>query len=167
MGDSYIEVLIERDRNKTYFLEKIVSYVLAIMLFFLTFITGSTLFLIGGTLLGIVGIFVIPNPDYEFEYLLLNKELSVDKIIAKSKRKSLASYDLNKMEIMCPLNSHELDRYRNNNIMVKYFSSDKEGITPYVIVYHGENGDELVYVEPDERFISAVKNLFPRKVLEY
>ena len=90
MGDSYIEVLIERDRNKTYFLEKIVSYVLAIMLFFLTFITGSTLFLIGGTLLGIVGIFVIPNPDYEFEYLLLNKELSVDKIIAKSKRKSLA-----------------------------------------------------------------------------
>lgn len=93
MGDSYIEVLIERDRNKTYFLEKIVSYVLAIMLFFLTFITGSTLFLIGGIALGIVGIFVIPNPDYEFEYLLLNKELSVDKIIAKSKRKSLASYD--------------------------------------------------------------------------
>ena len=80
---------------------------------------------------------------------------------------SRKGYDLNKMEIMCPLNSHELDRYRNNNTKVKNFSSDKEGITPYVIVYHGENGDELVYVEPDERFISAVKNLFPRKVLEY
>ena len=86
MGDSYIEVLIERDRNKTYFLEKIVSYVLAIMLFFLTFITGSTLFLIGGTLLGIVGIFVIPNPDYEFEYLLLNKELSVDNHCKKQEK---------------------------------------------------------------------------------
>ena len=167
MGDSYIEVLIERDRNKTYFLEKIVSYVVAIILFLLALSTGFSPFLIGGIVLGVVGIFVVPNPDYEFEYLLLNKELSVDKIIAKSKRKSLASYDLNKMEIMCPLNSHELDRYRNNNTKVKNFSSDKEGITPYVIVYHGESGDELVYVEPDERFISAVKNLFPRKVLEY
>ena len=167
MGDSYIEVLIERDKNKTYFLGKIASYVVAIILFLLALSTGFSPFLIGGIVLGVVGIFVVPNPDYEFEYLLLNKELSVDKIIAKSKRKSLASYDLNKMEIMCPLNSHELDRYKNNNTKVKNFSSDKEGVTPYVIVYHGENGDELVYVEPDERFISVVKNLFPRKVLEY
>ena len=35
MGDSYIEVLIERDKNKTYFLGKIASYVVAIILFLL------------------------------------------------------------------------------------------------------------------------------------
>ena len=93
MGDSYIEVLIERDKNKTYFLGKIASYVVAIILFLLALSTGFSPFLIGGIVLGVVGIFVVPNPDYEFEYLLLNKELSVDKIIAKSKRKSLASYD--------------------------------------------------------------------------
>ena len=47
MGDSYIEVLIERDKNKTYFLGKIASYVVAIILFLLALSTGFSPFLIG------------------------------------------------------------------------------------------------------------------------
>ena len=168
MGDSYVEVLVERDRNMTYFYERIVMYVLCALLILGALAMGLSILFLAGVVAGVVGACVIPNPDYEFEYLFINKELSVDKIIAKSKRKTLASYDMEKMELMCPLTSHELDSYKNRkNIIVKNFSSGKEGVTPYVIVYHDDKGDQLVYVEPDEQFLKAVKSVFPRKVLEF
>ena len=167
MGDSYVEVLVERERNTTYFIQKIVMYVLCAIFILAALSTGLTLFFIVGIGLGVIGAFVVPNPDYEFEYLLVNKEFSVDKIIAKSKRKTLASYDLNKMEFMCPLGSHQLDSYKNKKVTVKNFSSDKEGAVPYVIVYHDENGDQLIYVEADPKLLTAIKNVLPRKVLEF
>lgn len=166
MGDSYVEVLVERDRNNTFFLLKIVMYVLCGISIVLSLGAGSILFFVG-VALGVIGAFAVPNPDYEFEYLFLGKELSIDKIIAKSKRKTVGNFDLNKMEIMCPVNSHELDSYKNRKVAVKDFSSGKEGSNPYAIAYRDEKGECLIYVEADEAFLTAVKNVFPRKVVNY
>ena len=167
MGDSYVEILVERDKNSFYALLKYVCYALCGLLIVVSILTGLSLLLIVGVAVGIIGVFVVPNPEYEFEYLFIGKELSIDKIIAKSKRKSVATYDLNKMELMCPLNSHELDSYKSKNTPVKNFSSGKEGVIPYVIVYKDERAEILVYVEPDAQLISAVKSVSPRKVVEY
>ena len=42
-----------------------------------------------------------------------------------SKRKKGASYDLNNMEILAPVKSHQLDSYRNNsNIKTVNYSSE-------------------------------------------
>ena len=167
MGDSYVECLVERDRNMQYFALKMVMYVLCGIFILLALFVGVTLFFIIGVALGVIGAFAIPNPDYEFEYLLVNKEFSVDRIIAKSKRKTVINLDLNKMEFMCPNNSHELDSYKNKKTPVQDFGSGRDGVKTYVIVYHDEKGDQLVLIEPSAELMKAIKNVFPRKVIEY
>ena len=166
MGDSYVEVLVERDRNTSYAALKVIMFVLCGICILASLVVSSVLFFVG-VALGIIGAFVVPHPDYEYEYLLLNKELSIDKIIDKSKRKKVAEYDLNNMEIMCPASSHELDSYKNKNTPSKDFSSGRADSKPYVIVYHESKGDELVYIEPDDEMMKVIKTLCPRKVVEY
>ena len=166
MGDSYVEVLVEREKNTTYAVLKIVMYVCAALCIFLA-LGGALLLFLVGVALGAIGVFVIPSADYEYEYLLINKDFSVDRIDGKTKRKTVASYDLNNMEMLCPYTSHELDSYKNKKTPIKDFSSSDDTVTPYVIVYHGDKGDELVAIEPDEELIKAIRTMFPRKVVQY
>ncbi|MDO4187630.1 MAG: DUF6106 family protein [Lachnospiraceae bacterium] len=167
MGDSYVESLVERERNSFYALLKNVSYAVCGICVLVAILTGIPLLFLVAVAVGIIGVFVVPNPDYEFEYLFIGKELSIDKIIAKSNRKTLGSYDLDKMEFMCPLTSHELDSYKSKNTPVRDYSSRKEGVVPYVLVYKDGNQEILVYLEPDPALISAIKTVMPRKVMEY
>jgi len=166
VGDSYVEILVERERNTAYFALRIVMYVLCGICIVLA-MGGMPILFVAAIVIGLVGYFVCPAPDVEFEYLYLGKELTVDKIIAKSKRKNAGTYDLNKMEVMCPLNSHELDSYKSRNIPVKDYSSKKPDSKTYVIVYHDEQEELMIYVDGAAELINAVKNTMPRKVVEY
>ena len=166
MGDSYIECLVGRDKNQGYYILRIIMFVICGVSVVLA-LMGIPVMLIVAIAFLLVGLFVVPPAEVEYEYLLVGKELSIDMIIAKEKRKHVASYDLNKMELMCPLNSHELDSYKNKKTPYKDCSSQKEGVVPYVIVCRDEKSDQLVYVEPEAEFINAIKTVCPRKVVEY
>lgn len=165
MGDSYVECLVSRDRDDKYYYGKIAMFVLGGACILGAFVTISLLFVIGIVLI-VIGV-IIPNPDYEYEYLFIGKELSIDKIIAKQKRKTVANYDLSKLEIMCPINSHELDRYKANNTSIKKYDSGKADSRPYVIVYRDEKGEILFSIEPNAELLKAIKTVCPRKVVEY
>lgn len=166
MGDSYVECLVKRDRNMGFYVLRMVMYVLCALCILLA-LSGITILAIVGIALGVIGAFVLPSPDIEFEYLYINKELSVDRIIEKSKRKAAGSFDLNKMEVMCPYTSHELDSYKNKKTPVKDFSSAKADVTPYAIVIRDEGEETIVLIEPNDELKQAIKTVFPRKVVEY
>lgn len=72
---------------------------------------------------GVVAYFSYMNADIEYEYLYLDKEISVDKVMAKSRRKKMGSYNLEQMEIFAPLNSHRLDSYKNRQMKTLDYSS--------------------------------------------
>ena len=52
--------------------------------------------------------FKLPSFDLEFEYLYVNGELDVDKIMSKTKRKRVARIDMDKVELIAPLKSLSL-----------------------------------------------------------
>lgn len=166
MIDNYAEVLVARKRNMGNYILKVVVYAFGVLCLLGALLGINFLFFVGLGLFAL-GYFVCPSPDIEFEYLYLDKELSVDKIIAKQKRKKVASYDLNEMEKMCPLNSHELDAYMNKKLPIKDYSSGNPDVKPYVIVYRGQKEECLIYVDPAPELIKAIKNTCPRKVIEY
>lgn len=167
MVDSYVECLVNRRRNTGALIIKAAVYVLCGICLLFSLLTGGTLFFIIGLALAGVGYFACPSPDIEFEYLYMDRELTIDKIMAKSKRKRAAVYDLNKMEKMCPMNSHELDSYKNRKITVKDFSSGMDVNKVYAIVYKSEQEEALVLIEPNSELLNAIKNTCPRKVIEY
>lgn len=77
--------------------------------------------------------------DLEYEYLYLDKELSVDKIMAKSKRKRVGTYSLDRMEVFAPVYSYHLDNFKNRQVKEKDYSIG-EVLQPdgrYAMYYEG------------------------------
>lgn len=163
MSESYKELLVKKQKSPMGGVLRIVLTVLAV-LFLLTGM-GNLIFLIIGVLLGVAAYFVYLNTDLEYEYLYLDKELCIDKIMAKTRRKRVASYDIDKLEIMAPINSHRMDAYNNSTRSLKtcdYTSGNKDTLANcYAMVLEGTT---KVIIEADRDFVKAIYNNAPRKV---
>ncbi len=163
MNETYVEWLVKKKTPVYMAFLKILTIMLAVC-FILVGIGFPPLFLIG-ILFGVAAYFIYFNADLEYEYLYVDKELTVDKVMAKSKRKRVATFDLDKMEIVAPIKSWHLDNYKNRNDKTADYSSgeEKQPDRRYVFFYDGR---QKVIFEPNEEMIKAMQFVAPRKVFK-
>lgn len=165
MSDLYREILIQR---KTPFGNKILKGVLIGLTVFLI-IAGILLhpiIMLVGVAVGLASwFFAIPKLEVEYEYLYVNGELDIDAIYSKQKRKRIASYDMQELEILAPEKSHALDCYKNQQeTKVKDFTSGDLDAKAYILVMNKENKREMVKVELDDVILNDIRRIAPRKV---
>lgn len=111
---------------------------------------------------GVGAYFAYMNADIEYEYLYLDKEINIDKVLAKSKRKKAAVYDVERMEVLAPVKSYHLDAYRNREMKtVDYSSGSAEEDKKYMMVYEG---NLKIILEPSAEMVRAIQMVAPRKV---
>ena len=166
MNDTYVEVMVARKKSPMVDVGRILLYGLAIACLLLG-VLGNGVFFIGAAAFAAVAYFVIPMFDLEYEYLYIDKEISIDKIMSKEKRRHVLTLDLNGMEVIAPARSHELDSYRARNLKMYDFTSKEEDAKVYTIVCaKDKEGTVLVNIEPNEEMLRAIRNVFPRKILE-
>ena len=163
MSDLYRELLIKRAPQPSDLLKKTGMIVLTLLA------AGAVIFTpwaaIALLVMGVLDYFFLPSFNLEYEYLYVNGELDVDKITSKSKRKRVASYRMEDMEMIAPWNSHEMDYYRNGHKgKVIDFSSGRKDGKPYAMVYGGEKGTEIVLLELDQIILEDIRRIAPRKV---
>ena len=161
MGDTYVEYLVARKPSVIMKFLKILLIMLTVVFVLIGFMNFVGLIIAAAAAAG--AYFVSLNADIEYEYLYLEREISVDKVMAKSRRKKVGTFSVEQMEIFAPLNSHRLDSYRNMNTKTLDYSS---GIADqperrYMMIY---NGNTKVILEPNEAMIKAVQSVAPRKV---
>ncbi len=164
MSESYIEVMVQRKPSGAMLFLKYLLMGLAVVVFFGSFLTGiGTLGLIVAIALGVGSYFVGMYASVEYEYLYLDKEITIDKVLNKAKRKRVGTYQVDKMEILAPINSYHLDSYRNRQVKEFDYSSGIAGQreTRYCFYYEGS---QKIIIEPNDEFIKLVKNVAPRKV---
>lgn len=166
MSDSYVECMVKRKANPLNPLIKGAIYALTATCAILA-LMGIPIMFIPTIGLGLLIYFWMPNLDLEFEYLYLDKEITIDKVMNKQKRKRALVLDLNKMEFIAPESSHELDSYKNRNPKIKDFSSKDPEVKKQILVYNADGGTELICFEPNAEMIKAIKNVFPRKIREF
>lgn len=162
MSESYVECLVKA-KSKT--MLKLLKYLLVGLtaVFVLLMLMGAVVAILAGAVTGVGAYFLSLYSDLEYEYLYLDKELVIDKIMAKSKRKRVATYQVDRMEIMAPVHSYRLDNYKNRQVKVKDYSIGEE-LKPdlrYAVYYEG--GEKLI-LSPSEEMIKAIRNVAPRKV---
>ena len=119
---------------------------------------------VGALILGMVYRYLIyPMTDLEYEYMYCDKQITVSKIMAKEKRKDVATYDLEKMELLAPANSYRLAEYKNRDMtVVDYWSLDpSEEHVPYALIYEGKS---KILLDLPADFVKIVQNNAPRKV---
>lgn len=163
MNETYVELLVKRKTPPVMVFFKNLTMILAVLFVLVGLIIWPALLL--GVVLGIAAYFVNMNADLEYEYLYVDKELTVDKIMAKSKRKRVAVYDMNKMEVMAPLKSYHLDNYKNRQDKAVDYSSgvEKQPETRYAFYYDGK---QKVIFEPNAEMVKAIQLIAPRKVFK-
>lgn len=167
MNDTYVECLVPCKRNPLAGVLKVILYAIAAGFAFAGLFVKTWAF-IPAVVFVVLAYLLIPMLDIEYEYLYLDKEISIDKIISKEKRKHVVTIDLNNMEVLAPINSHELDYYNNSkNIEKKDYTSKEEDRKFYAIVYTDKSVQKMAMIEPNEALLHAVKTVFPRKVLDF
>lgn len=158
-----MEILIKR---KTSPVKRMITYaltIIAVICLFFGFMGYLTLMLVG-IILALAAYFSHLNSYVEYEYLYLSNELSIDRILAKSKRKRMAAFNLQRMEVLAPANSHHLDSYRDKRCKAYDFASGQDDCRPYVLVYSGEDEMSKVKLDMPEELFKAIRNVAPRKV---
>ena len=161
-SDTYVECLVAHKSSPIMKFLKILLIMLAVAFVFLGLL-GTFAALILGIVFGGLAYFVSQQCTIEYEYLYLDREISIDRIMARSKRKKVATFDVEKMEILAPINSYHLDDYKNRQIKPTDYSSGvaKQPDRRYVFFYEGQ---KKVILEPSSEFVKAVYNVAPRKV---
>lgn len=162
MSETYVECLVKHKNS-------IPGLALKWILIAVTAVTGlfgilgSTLLFVVALAAGIAAFIVGLHSNLEYEYLYLDKEIIVDKIMNKTRRKRAEVLEVTRMEILAPIHSHQLDSYRNRKLKTTDYSvgEEQKPDARYVMYY---NGDRRILLSPSPEFLKAVRMAAPRKV---
>ena len=163
MSEAYVECLVKGRPNTKARLLMILLIVLGAAAFVAMFITGRWWILIFVIGFGVGIYYASQYIAVEYEYLYIDKELVVDKIYNQSRRKRIATYEFDKVQVIAPVKSYHLDNFGKLSTNPKDFSAPvTEGPDgTYVLFYEGK---EQVLFTPSEELVKIMKNAAPRKV---
>lgn len=132
------------------------------------------LFLALTTMLGIIALalaagasyLVFRNLNIEFEYLYVTGQLSIDKIMGRSKRKKVWEASLEEIQIIAPADSYVLKDYETQGMKIMDFSSRDPQAKVFALI--SRKGSETVKIlfEPNEKMLRCVRMTSPRKVIQ-
>ncbi len=164
MNETYYEIMVEKKKSPVMKIARIVTAIMA-GFFVLSMVMGMIWGLILAVAFGAASYFLNLFNSVEYEYLYIDKELQIDRILAKNNRKRMETIDLNELEILAPIRSHELDGYRNRNMKKADYSSGEEShnAEKYMLVV---NGKQIIF-EPTEEMVKTIHMFAPRKVFTY
>ncbi len=170
--DVFIECLVKRkNTGKTITLKLlivlgVIVFSLIMFLFCAAFASVSFVFLllIAGSVYGAWWIFGRFNLEYE--YIITNGEMDIDKIMGKQNRKRLITINFRDIEIMAPMGGEHKREFENQSIPKTIDASvlkDAPG-NYFIVTRNQKQGLVRLIFTPDERVIKSAQAVAPRKI---
>jgi len=167
--DVFVEQMIKRKLNAKDYLIAAGIAILAMILVFLCLtvfaqIIGTLFVLIIG---GIVYIAykLIKTRFVEFEYSFTNGDLTVDKIIDRSRRKRVVSFDMKDVEEIGRYTQENAKTLLQKSTKLKLFTGKNEnGISEdswYILCNSHKYGYLMLVFDPEEKVLEAIKKFLP------
>ncbi len=163
MSESYVECLVKGRQNTGAKVLMIFLIILAAGLVGVALLLGIFWLIILAIGAGVGAYFAGQYVYVEYEYLYIDKELVIDKIYNQAKRKRIATYSFDKVQVIAPIKSYHLDNFGKLSDKPKDYSigfEDQPDLR-YVMFYEGK---EQVLLSPNEDLVKIMKNAAPRKV---
>ena len=161
MSDFYTEQLIKKQKGKREMM--LLLGVVAILALGITSLLISAVGIVIMVIAVVAGIIVFRQINLEYEYLFVNGDFDVDKIINKSRRKRLFSMNVSNLELLAPENAAELRNYRNAKVVD--YSSGKKDARRYGMVISDRGQMTKIVFEPNDTIVEGFFMLAPRKVI--
>lgn len=161
MSDYYTEQLIKKQTTmKDVFLKALLvalSIVSVLIVFMFPLGIVIPIVVIGAS------VFLYRRLDVEYEYLYVNGDLDIDKIMHRAKRKRVFSMNVNDLEILAPVDSVELRQYQRAKTCDYSSASGNGNVYALVVTEKGEK--KKILFEPNETIVEGIFLLAPRKVV--
>lgn len=163
MNDSYNELLVRKETDVIQKVLRVVCVIPTAICALMGFGLANIIILILAIGFGVLDYFIYQWTDVEFEYLYLDKEISIDKIFAKSRRKKVCTIDVHKIEMLAPANSYHLDSFKNSDRKTTDFSAGKD-VDDQKLYHMYYEGNQKYLLNLTEDFAKVLKGIEPRKV---
>lgn len=163
MRDEIVEVLVQCKPKIGLIIAKFVFYIICALGIVFAMIGGGLLGLIIAVVFGGAGYYLGSLSQVEYEYVYCDKNLDIDVIYSQSKRKSLMSLDIGKMEALVRVEGSKMREFASRKCVVKDFSTgNKESKKDVYALFY--DGNLQVLLEPNERLLNALSYVAPRKI---
>ena len=106
--------------------------------------------------------YLITSMNVEYEYILTNGEMDVDKIVARRRRKRLITANDRKFEAFGPFNAQEHPGKDYNNRVYACVSPDAPG-NYYAVFNHATLGKTLLVFTPNDQVLEGMRSFIPRQ----
>lgn len=162
MNQSYAEAGVKK-KDTTLTLVLRILLILGIVVGVLVMLLGS-FFTIIGVAIGAAMVFLFPRLNVDYEYVFVDGQIDFDRIIGKSKRKTILRIDMEQVDIVAQQGSHALDGFTHVQMETKDFASGNKEIKPYIIIASVEDKKYRIAFEPSEKMLAVMKQKSPRKI---
>ncbi len=163
MNDSYAEWLVKRKAPAYTIIIKAVLIALCAVSAFLALMTVFGILIL--TAVGAATYFIFQNLNLEFEYLIVNDQITIDKIMGRARRKKAWEGVLSEVQIVAPIDSYVLKDYENPSMKILDFSSHIPHAKVYGMIHQGEGHTTKIIFEPNDRTLQHIRQRSPRKVI--
>lgn len=107
------------------------------------------------------GYYLSKRLSVEYEYIITNGSMDVDKIVAKSSRKRVASFELAGVESIEKFNANSARNYGDKKVV---FACNENDNGAYVMTVKGDKGGTVVVFAPNDRIKGAVVKFVPKYI---
>lgn len=162
MSEAYVECLVKAKKAMWMTAVKVLLILITVYFGLLVFMGNWYALVIAAPAL--IGSYMVHlYREIEYEYLYIDREIGIDRILAQSKRKKIETISVNQIEILAPEGSYHLDEYKNRDLKVKNYSAEAETEEQrrYVMICEG---NRKLFLSLTPRFVKAIKSVAPRKV---
>jgi len=166
--DFFNEFIVRKNKDAKDFLIIAGAILGSLVLLFLLTLFGG--YLQSFLLLFIVAVFyglyyVISSLNIEFEYIVTNGELDIDKIISRRRRKRLVSVNSKDFEYFAPVNANHKKMMDASDINKKIMAAScLNAPNAYFALYHKNNEKFCLIIEPTEKMIKEFSLRMPRSM---
>ncbi|MDR1755006.1 MAG: DUF6106 family protein, partial [Eubacterium sp.] len=158
--DNFVEYIIKRKPSAFDIALKIlivaIGSVLAVFFLYLT-VYMSGLMLLGACGSIYIMTFLFKNMSVEYEYIITNNEMDIDKIMGQSKRKRLCTLKLSSINGFGPY-VPEIIQEVNTTVD----AGDGLGVNLWYLYFdHDKHGKSLLLISPNDKILFAINKAVP------
>ena len=160
--DTFVEQIVVKKKGGKEWAIIAGILVAALILAALALLLGPfALLLIAG--IGSGAYWLITNMNLEFEYAITNGDITVDKIIARRRRKRVVSIDAKDVEAMGKYRvSEHISKSYDQRMIAARDANDTDAW--YITFHHRVHGHVLLVFSPNDRTLEAIKPFLKRQV---
>lgn len=160
--DSYCEQLVAKTRTAgdtaKMVLSIVISVLIAALFIYLILFIGLIGLIFAGVSIGL-GVWIASDVNIEYEYIITNDEMDIDKIIGKRKRKRMITVDLKRIT-----DFETLPCSNENFEVVVQASGGLEGRARCMFVEHSDYGSVKIIFDPNKKIREAIAQAAPKQL---